>query len=130
MMETRLHTQLKAAPPPFFSPVRGGVLQRKCACGGSCGLAAECEECGKKGPVPARLDAANSTSGDAASISHHGLSGGHDFSRVRVQAGLRGASSRSINFDGPAASGSASGSDGIFIDGPEKETPSRSEERR
>jgi hypothetical protein len=125
MMETRLHTQLKAAPRPSFSPVRGGVLQRQCACGGSSGLATECEECGKKGKVTARPDAANSTSADAASISHHGLSGGHDFSRVRVQAGLRGTSSRSVNFDGPAASGSASGSAGVFIDGPEKETPSK-----
>jgi hypothetical protein len=31
-----------------FMPVRGHVLQRKCACGGSPGLAGECAECSKK----------------------------------------------------------------------------------
>ena len=44
MMETRLCTQVKAKRPSSFMPVRGGVLQRKCACGGSSGIAGECEE--------------------------------------------------------------------------------------
>src|SRR5215831_16160680 len=33
---------------PTFTPVRSGLLQRKCACGGSPGLDGECEECRKK----------------------------------------------------------------------------------
>jgi len=31
-----------------FAPIRGGVLQRKCACGGTPGPTGECEECRKK----------------------------------------------------------------------------------
>src|SRR5437868_1692246 len=33
---------------PSFAPVRSGVLQRKCACGGIPGPSGECEECRKK----------------------------------------------------------------------------------
>jgi hypothetical protein len=47
-MSTRSQTQIKAAPKPSFTPVQGGLLQRKCACGGAPGLAGECEECSKK----------------------------------------------------------------------------------
>ena len=47
-METRLRTQTKAASAPSFAPERGGVLQRKCACGGTPGPAGECEGCRKK----------------------------------------------------------------------------------
>lgn len=47
-MSTRLQTQVKAAPKPSFTPVRSGLLQRKCACGGAAGLSGECEECSKK----------------------------------------------------------------------------------
>jgi hypothetical protein len=42
MMKERLHAQLKAAPPPWFMPAHGAMLQRKCACGGSADLAGEC----------------------------------------------------------------------------------------
>ena len=48
MMETRLRVQQKAAPPPSFTPARGGVLQRKCACGGTPGPTGECEACRQK----------------------------------------------------------------------------------
>ena len=37
MMETRSHAQPKAPPASSFVPVAGGVLQRKCGCGGSAG---------------------------------------------------------------------------------------------
>jgi uncharacterized protein DUF4157 len=48
-METRLSVQPKTAPTPSFTPVRGGVLQRKCACGGtSSGSSGGCEACRKK----------------------------------------------------------------------------------
>jgi hypothetical protein len=43
-METRLHAQPKAAPSASFISVRGAILQRKCAYGGTRGLAGECEE--------------------------------------------------------------------------------------
>jgi hypothetical protein len=46
-METRLRAQTKATLPSF-TPVRGGVLQPKCSCGGTPGPRGECEACGKK----------------------------------------------------------------------------------
>lgn len=110
-METRLRTQEKAAPPPSFTPVRGGVLQRARACGGSAGLAGECEECGKQ-----RLSLQRSTqnsepesrnSGGVPPIVHDVMRSpgqpldaqtrafmeprfGHDFSRVRVHTNALG----------------------------------------
>src|SRR5262245_1794733 len=33
---------------PTFTPARSGLLQRKCACGGTPGKTGECEECKKK----------------------------------------------------------------------------------
>jgi len=47
-MSTRTQTQAKAAPKPAFTPVQGGLLQRKCACGRTAGLIGECAECSKK----------------------------------------------------------------------------------
>lgn len=39
----------QVAPTHFFTPVPRGLLQRKCACGGSAGTTGECETCkGKK----------------------------------------------------------------------------------
>jgi hypothetical protein len=49
-MTVQLQTQVKAASTPTlsFTPVPSGLLQRKCACGGSPGLDDECEECQSK----------------------------------------------------------------------------------
>src|SRR5437867_3017583 len=49
-MTATLQTQLKAASTatPSFTPVRSGLLQRKCARGGTPSLSGECEECRKK----------------------------------------------------------------------------------
>ncbi len=47
-MSLRTQTQAKAASQPSFAPVQGGLLQRKCACGGAAGMSGECEECSKK----------------------------------------------------------------------------------
>jgi hypothetical protein len=49
-MNMQFQSQVKSAsaPPPSFTPLRTGLLQRKCACGGPAGLSGECEECGKK----------------------------------------------------------------------------------
>jgi hypothetical protein len=41
-------TQSQKHNQPTFSPVANGLLQRKCACGGSAGLDGECQECRKK----------------------------------------------------------------------------------
>jgi hypothetical protein len=40
--------RIPTAPATSFTPVRSGLLQRKCACGGTLGPAGECEECSKK----------------------------------------------------------------------------------
>ena len=47
-MSMQVQTQLKAASQPSFTPVHSGLLQRKCACGGTPGLEGACEECRKK----------------------------------------------------------------------------------
>lgn len=49
-MSTRQFISLErtAATPPSFAPVRSGLLQRKCACGGTPGAGGECEMCRKK----------------------------------------------------------------------------------
>lgn len=47
-MSIGLRTQVKRAPSVSFAPVRSGLLQRKCACGGTPGPTGECEECRKK----------------------------------------------------------------------------------
>src|SRR5215204_3581238 len=47
-MSTRMQTQVKTTPKPSFTPVQSGLLQRKCACGGTAGMSEECEECRKK----------------------------------------------------------------------------------
>jgi hypothetical protein len=47
-MQTALRTQRTGAPPPSFTPVRGSLLQRKCACGGAPGPTGECESCRQK----------------------------------------------------------------------------------
>jgi hypothetical protein len=49
-MDTRRLNRVSTASTPTisFTPVRGGVLQRKCACGGTPGPTGECEGCQKK----------------------------------------------------------------------------------
>src|SRR5947207_15020706 len=46
-MKTRLRAHPESTPLPSFASVRGRVLQRKCACGGTPGPAGECEACRK-----------------------------------------------------------------------------------
>src|SRR6266849_7190996 len=41
-------TQAVYAPAHSFTPARSGLLQRKCACGGTPGPSGECEECREK----------------------------------------------------------------------------------
>jgi hypothetical protein len=47
-MKEHGHTESSAAGRPYPPTLSWGVLQRKCACGGSPGLAAECSECQSK----------------------------------------------------------------------------------
>lgn len=44
-MRTGVQTKAKAAAKPSFMPVWGGLLQRKCACGGAAGLTGACAAC-------------------------------------------------------------------------------------
>jgi len=117
-METRLHAQLKAAQPLSFTPIHSGLLQRKCACGGTPGPTSECEECGKKklqrrasnSPASSSTHHPPSSVSEVPPIVHEVLrspgqpldSGtrafmeprfGHDFSRVRVHNDLQAARS-------------------------------------
>ncbi len=95
-------------PTMSFTPVRSGLLQRKCACGGTPGPSGECEACRKK---KLQRKARNSESGsrDKSSVPpivHEVLRSpgqplnpatrefmeprfGHDFSRVRRLIKLR-----------------------------------------
>jgi peptidoglycan/xylan/chitin deacetylase (PgdA/CDA1 family) len=47
-MNTTLQTQVKATSTSSFTPLPGGLLQRKCACSGTPGPTGECEACRKK----------------------------------------------------------------------------------
>ncbi|MEI2579943.1 eCIS core domain-containing protein [Scytonema sp. PRP1] len=47
-MSTRAPTQTQTTPKPSFTPVKTGLLQRKCACGNSAGLTGKCTECENK----------------------------------------------------------------------------------
>jgi hypothetical protein len=106
-------TYLPKASPSFTSASRG-VLQRKCACGGSAERSGECEECREK----TRLQRKPAGSGEQESIPpivHEVLRSpgqpldpatrafmesrfGHNFSQVRVHTDIRAAeSARAVN---------------------------------
>ncbi len=93
---------------PSFTPVRKGVLQRKCACGGTPGPSGECAECRKKRlqrqrtphagatPAPPLVEEVLRAPGrplDAATRSFMEQRFGHDVRRVRVHTGGRAAAS-------------------------------------
>jgi hypothetical protein len=65
-----------------FMPVSTGLLQRKCACGGSAGLSGKCEEC-QKDKLPLSSGAVHQ-SGPAPAQHIDAPGSGHHFSRVRV----------------------------------------------
>jgi hypothetical protein len=86
---------------PFLMPVARGLLQRKCACGGTPGLDGECAECRAKrlglrhqatnqvavSPVPPIVHEVLRFPGqplDATTRTYMELRFGHDFSKVRV----------------------------------------------
>jgi len=127
-MTRKMQSRSKAAitPTTSFTPVRSGLLQRKCACGGTPGPSGECEECRTKRlslqrKTPrSRADSQHATfntqqGSDVPPIVHEVLRSpgdpldattrafiesrfGHDFSSVRVHAGERAArSARVVN---------------------------------
>ena len=133
-METRLHPQQKAAPPPSFTPVRGDMLQRKCACSGATRMNGECDGCSKQSLSLQRStqtsESETRNSGGVPPIVHEVLrsSGqpldadtrafmeprfGHDFSNVRVHTDTTSAgSARALN-----AMAYTAGSDVVFAMG-------------
>jgi hypothetical protein len=117
-MKAGSQNRLKALPESFTLG-RGGLLQRKCACGGTAGQKGECESCDKP-KFSLQRSTMNSergtqSSGSIPPIVHEvlGSSGepldkqtrtfmeprfGHDFSQVRVHADARAAeSARAVN---------------------------------
>jgi hypothetical protein len=116
MVKTKLHVQPKAAPVPSFMPVRRGVLQRKCACGGTPGPSGECGACRKKklqrkshhpelerndSAVPAIVHEVLRSPGQPLDPQTRALMEprfGHDFGSVRVHADAKAAeSARAVN---------------------------------
>jgi len=109
-MNTHTSAQTQAAPAatptlapltPALTPARPGLLQRKCACGGTPGVDGECAECRAKRLGLQRQAASPSAPAAAPPIVHEVLRSpgqsldaatrafmeprfGHDFSRVRV----------------------------------------------
>jgi len=105
------------APSSSFTPARTGLLQRKCACGGTPGPTGECAECRKKrlqrqstgrlepSPVPLvtheTLDLpARPSNPDTHAPAERGF--GHDFGNVKVHPGEKVAgSARGIDQGNP-----------------------------
>jgi hypothetical protein len=98
---------------PSLSPARSGLLQRKCACGGTPGPEGECAECRRKrlqrqaeppatpSAVPPAVHETLGSSGqplDASTRNFMEARFGHDFGRVRVHTDARAAeSARAVN---------------------------------
>lgn len=106
-MSARFHTHPAAnavsMPATDFTPARGGLLQRKCACGGAAGLKDDCDDCSKKKLTVQRRAANQSEPSAIPDIVQQVLRSpgkpldastrefvqsrfGHDFSRVAVGA--------------------------------------------
>ncbi len=138
MTGPRLRTTAKGSPIPSFTAMRGPLLQRKCACGGTPGPTGECEECRKKKlqhrrnslPSPSSINHAPSSVSEVPPIVREVLGSPgqpvdgetrafteprfkHDFSSVRVHTDSKAAKSA------PAvhARGYAVGSDVVFGSG-------------
>jgi hypothetical protein len=114
-MNTRLHTFERTAPPPSFTPLSSGVLQRKCACGGSAALTGKCDNCSSTQNLsPQRASASSEpetqNSGHVTPGVHQVLAStgqpldrrtrafmeprfGHDFSEVRIHTDSQAARS-------------------------------------
>lgn len=115
-MSAETRVRMKPSPPqPSVATVARGLLQRKCACGGSPGAGGECAECQKKRLDLQRKEAGGRGPATVPPIVHevlgspgypldHGVRSfmesrfGHDFSRVRIHTDSRAAeSARAVN---------------------------------
>lgn len=108
-MSEGMLSQVQATPTPSLTPVRSGLLQRKCACGNSSGFTGKCEECGEQqlmqrhstaqaGPstVPPIVHEVLHSSGqplDANTRSFMEQRFNHDFSQIRIHTDARAAES-------------------------------------
>jgi hypothetical protein len=111
-MDAGLRAQAKATSPLSFAQIGGGLLQRKCACGGAPGPREECEACRKKRLQRASNSSALESQNDTAvpPIVHEVLHApgqpldgstrafmearfGHNFSNVRVHTDATAAQS-------------------------------------
>ena len=111
-----MQAQVKATLAPSLTPIQGGLLQRKCACGGTSGLDRQCVECRKKQRLsPQRRSASQAEPSTVPPIVHDVLRSpgqpldtdarafmeprfGHDFGQVRVHTDAKAAeSARAIN---------------------------------
>ena len=118
-MRAQLQTQSKTSTPtPSFTPVRTGLLQRKCACGNHA-MGGQCAECSKKGlslqratrnpkletrdrdgvsPIVHDVLRSPGQSLDPATRAFFEPRFGHDFSQVRVHTNAKAAeSARAVN---------------------------------
>ena len=105
--------QLQRTDPPGFKPAPTGLVQRRCACGGSPGPSGECAECRKKHlqhrstkqvepttvpPIVSDVLRSPGQSLDPDARDSMESRFGHDFSRVRVHSDARAAeSARAMN---------------------------------
>jgi hypothetical protein len=116
-MRITLQTKAKtsASPSSTFAPVRSGLLQRKCACGGTPGPSGECDACRKK-RLQRKGDGARAGTQNASTIPpivHEVLRSpgqpldaetrafmelrfGHDFGNVRVHNDAKAAESAQV----------------------------------
>ena len=127
-MNMLMRTTAKPEKKPAFSPVMRGLLQRKCACGGSAGSDGECESCRNKRlqsrasghnelmsalPIVHEVLRSSGTPLDSQTRAHFEPRFGHDFGKVRVHADTKAAASaRAVN-----ALAYTVGSDVVFREG-------------
>jgi hypothetical protein len=108
------NVQVRMAYAPTFTP-SPGLLQRKCACGGTPGLTGECAECSRKRLALQRRSGSEAHRSEAPPIVYDVLRSpgqslssdtrtsmesrfGHDFGHVRVHTNARAAvSARAVN---------------------------------
>ena len=91
-MNSRLKTKHWDGPPTY-GPAHSGVLQRKCACGGSPGISGECDSCRqnqvRRTEVPQVVQDVLHSPGhplDSPAQSFFAGRFGHDFSHIRVHS--------------------------------------------
>ena len=107
----QLGAKVASTPKPSFTPAPAGILQRRCACGGTPGIDGECEECrAKRLSLQRNLAQPAAPSPAVPPIVHEVLSSsgqplnagtrafmeprfGHDFSKVRIHTDAKAAES-------------------------------------